>query len=330
MARAVRFHELGGPEVMVLEEVPTPRPGPGEVGIAVEAIGLNRAETLYRKGLYLEKPVLPGGLGAEASGIVTSLGEGVSSVAVGDRVSVVPCSAMNDYPTYADHIVMPAAVLVPRPAGVDAATAAATWMAYLTAYGAIFELGGLRPGEPVLITAASSSVGLAAIQLANHIGAVPIATTRTEDKRQALLDAGAAHVIATESQDLVKEVLALTDDVGVGIAFDAVAGPGAETVAHTVAPGGTLFIYGNLAQALTPVARGLRALNIRTYLVHEITKNPERLGRAVAFVNAGLRAGTLAPVVDRTFDLTEIVDAHRYLEASNQVGKVVVTVGGGG
>lgn len=327
MAKAVRFHELGGPEVMMLEDVPPPVPGLGEVALAVEAIGLNRGEALFRQGLYLEKPVLPSGIGYEASGIITAVGPDVTSVAVGDAVSVVPRLTMAQYPTYGDHILTRADVLVSRPAEVSATTAAATWMAYLTAYGAIFELGGVQPGDPVLVTAASSSVGLAAIQMLNHVGAIPIATTRSDAKRAALLDAGAAHVIATEEQDLVKEVRALTDDLGVVLAFDAVAGPGAELVAHTVRPDGTLCIYGNLAQAATPVARGLRPLTTRTYTVFEITSHAARLRRAAAFINAGLKAGTLAPVVDRTFDLADVADAHRYLENSTQVGKVVLTVG---
>jgi NADPH:quinone reductase-like Zn-dependent oxidoreductase len=327
MARVVRFGELGGPEVLRIEEEPDRAPGPGEVALDVQAIGLNRAETLYRQGRYLEAPVLPSGLGFEASGLVAEVGPGVDGVAVGDAVSVVPIGDTNTYPTYGDRIVVPAASLAVRDPGVSPETAAATWMAYLTAYGALFELGGLRPAEAVLITAASSSVGIAAIQLANHIGAVPIATTRSEAKRAALLGHGAASVVATDTEDLVARVRELTGGRGVRLAFDAVAGPGAETVAHAVAPGGTLFVYGNLAQQVTPVPRGLRALAVQTYTVYEITRDPDRLGRAMAFIRAGLRAGTLVPAVDRTFDLSDVVEAHRYLEASGQVGKVVLTVG---
>ncbi|MFF3346422.1 zinc-dependent alcohol dehydrogenase family protein [Streptomyces sp. NPDC002779] len=330
MVKAVRFHELGGPEVLRVEDVGVADPGPGELLVRVEAIGLNRAEALFRGGHYIE-PVerFPAGLGAEAAGVVEAVGPGVTGFPVGAPVSVVPAFSMNDYSVYAERAVVPADAVLPRPPGLGATEAAAVWMPFLTAYGALVEVGGARAGDTVVLTAASSSVGLAAIQIARRVGAVPVATTRTRAKREALLKAGAAEVIVTGEESVVDRVRAVTGGRGAEFVLDAVAGPGITDLARVVAPGGTLFVYGALSGEATPypgIELGLPALNMRAYTVLETTRDPLRLRRAEAFVASGLSAGAFTPAVDRVFPLEEIVQAHRYLEAGNQVGKIVVTV----
>nr|WSW67705.1 zinc-dependent alcohol dehydrogenase family protein [Streptomyces sp. NBC_00995] len=330
MSRAVRFHAYGGPEVLRIEDVEPGEPGPGELRVRVEAIGLNRAEALFRGGHYIEQARhFPAGLGAEAAGAVDAIGPGVTGFAAGDPVSVVPGFSMNDYSVYGEHAIVPATAVVHRPGHLDAVAAAAVWMPYLTAYGALVEVGGARAGDTIVLTAAASSVGLAAIRIAERLGAVPIATTRTAAKRDALIEAGAAEVIVTGEEGVADRVRALTGGRGADFVFDAVAGPGVLDLAGVVAPGGTLFVYGGLSGEETPYpgfTLGMPALNMRTYTVHEITADPERLRRAVAFVSSGLRSGAFRPVVDRTFGLDEIVAAHRYLEAGTQIGKIVVTV----
>ncbi|MGW0697536.1 zinc-dependent alcohol dehydrogenase family protein [Streptomyces sp. NPDC002738] len=328
MAKLVQFDRLGGAEVLSLREVGDRAPGAGEVRIRVDAIGLNRAEIMYRDGAYFYQPVFPSTLGYEAAGIIEAVGEGVESFTEGDLVAVVPAFLQSEYGTYGDRVILPASAVVPRPANVDATTAAAVWMAYITAYGPLAESGRVRPGDYVLITAASSSVGLAAIQIACHIGAIPIATTRGPGKKQRLLDAGAADVIVTNDEDLPARIKEITGGQGVRLAFDPIAGPGVETLAQGIAPGGFLVVYGALDPRMTPLpnAQSFPALNSSTYTLFEITADPERLARAVAFVNAGLASGSFTPVVDRIFDLTEIAEAHRYMEANGQVGKIVVTV----
>ncbi|UKY54561.1 zinc-dependent alcohol dehydrogenase family protein [Streptomyces inhibens] len=309
----------------------------------MDAIGLNRAEVLFRSGQYIE-PVkqFPARLGAEASGVVEAIGAhdrgpACSSEAeslgkgfeVGRPVSVVPAFSMNDYGVYAERALVPASAVVHRPDGLDAVDGAAVWMPYLTAYGALVEVGGMRAGDTVVLTAASSSVGLAAIQIARRIGAVPIATTRTRAKKDALLKAGAADVIVTDEEDIAPRVLGLTGGRGAEFVFDAVAGPGVMDLAKAVAPGGTLFVYGALSGEVAPYPGfelGMPALNMRTYTLFETTTDQQRLRRAEAFVSSGLRTGAFRSVVDRTFGLDEIVEAHRYLEAGAQVGEIVVTV----
>ncbi|PKR87890.1 NADPH:quinone reductase [Pleomorphomonas diazotrophica] len=329
MARIIRFHDFGGPEVLRIEEIDPPRPGPGEVQIAVKALGLNRAEALMRAGRYIERPALPSGLGLEAAGIVTRVGDGVSGLAPGDAVSVVPPISQARYPAYGEAATFPAAHVVRHPAFLDWTTAAAVWMAYLTAYGALIDIARLGPGEAVAITAASSSVGLAAIQTANRVGATPIAVTRTSAKRQALLDAGAAHVVSIAEGGLDTRLAALSGADGLRLAFDAVGGPMVEPLAAALAPGGILIEYGGLSPEPTPFPLFTvlsKTLTLRGYLVHEIIRDAARLEAAKAFVLDGLAAGALRPVIARVFAFDEIVEAHRYLEAGDQLGKIVVTV----
>jgi NADPH:quinone reductase-like Zn-dependent oxidoreductase len=329
MTTVVRFHELGGPDVLRLENLEVPPPGASEVKIRVEAIGLNRAELAFRGGRYLERPKLPSRLGYEAAGTVISVGDSVTGFTPGQRVGVIPAFSLTDYGTYGEEILVPVHAVVPCPSDVNSVTFAAVWMQYLTAYGGLIEVGSLQSGEHVLITAASSSVGIASIELALALGATPIAATRTSAKREALHRAGAAHVIATQEQDLVSEVCAITGGKGARLVFDPVAGPFVETLAKATAPGGMIIIYGGLSAQPTPFPGGLamvKGLAMRGYTLFETTRVPARLTKAKDFILDGVRSGKFVPVIDRTFHLQDIADAHRYMEASDHVGKIVVTV----
>jgi NADPH:quinone reductase-like Zn-dependent oxidoreductase len=329
MARVVRFHQVGGPEVLQIEEVEVPPPGKGEVQISIKALGLNRAESMFRRGQYLEDPNLPARLGYEAAGTVAAVGPGVQGFKVGDAVSTIPSFSLNQYGLYGDLANAPAHAVTHHPANLSWEEASAVWMQYLTAYGALIDIGELSRGDTVLVPAASSSVGLAAIQIANRVGAVPVALTRGKSKRQALLGAGAAHVIATDEQDLVKEVLGITGGKGARVVFDPVGGPTFAKLAQATARLGILFLYGALSPEPTPLplfdVLGKWA-TIRGYVMLEITSDPARLERAKQFISAGLADGGLKPLIARTFPLDQIVEAHRYLESNQQIGKVVVTV----
>src|SRR5664279_2276021 len=166
MARVIRFHKTGGPEVLQIDEVDIGAPGPGEMRLRVRAFGLNRAEAMFRSGMYLEQPALPAKLGYEAAGTVEAIGEGVTGFAIGDKVSTIPGFSMNQYGVYGDHAIVPAATTVKHPASLSWDQAAAIWMQYMTAYGGLIDVARLALGDAVIITASSSSVGLAAIQIA--------------------------------------------------------------------------------------------------------------------------------------------------------------------
>jgi NADPH:quinone reductase-like Zn-dependent oxidoreductase len=329
MARVVRFHRLGGPEVLQIEELPVNSPGPGEMKVRVEAIGLNRAEAMFRSGTYLEQPRLPARIGYEASATVESLGPGVAGFEVGQPVNVIPAFSLNKYGVYAEEAIVPASAVVSRPAGPSAIEAAAVWMQYLTAYGALIDIGRLESNDFVIIPAASSSVGLAAIQIANSVGAIPIASTRTSKKKSALLAAGAAYVIVAQEQDIVAEVMRITNKQGARIVFDPVAGPGIERLAQAMKAEGILFEYGNLSGEPTPfplMTALMKGLSLRGYILLEITSNPQRLARADAFIRHGLEVGQLKPIIAKVFTFDQIAEAHRYLESNEQFGKIVVTV----
>jgi NADPH:quinone reductase-like Zn-dependent oxidoreductase len=329
MTRTVRFSELGDPDVLRIEEVPDPSPGPGELVVDVAAIGLNRAESMFRRGRYIEATTLPAGLGYECSGTVSAVGPDVTRFRVGDRVSVVPGFSMNDYSVYADRALVPSRAVVPLPDATSWVDGAAVWMPFLVGYGGLVETGGLRAGDHVVITAATSSVGLAAIAVANRVGAIPIATTRSSSKGAPLLEAGAAHVVATGEEDLVARILEITGGRGAEHVFDAVAGPGVADLAKVTARGGVLTVHGLLSGEPTPFpAETLPDLWMRSYTLFAMTHDEERLRRAGAFVGAGLRSGDFRPQVDRVFSgLDSIVEAHTYLESGAQVGKIVLTPG---
>jgi NADPH:quinone reductase-like Zn-dependent oxidoreductase len=172
-------------------------------------------------------------------------------------------------------------------------------------------------------------VGLAAIQIAKRVAAVPVALSRGSAKRQALLDVGAAHVIATEEQDLVEEVLKITGGKGARVVFDPVGGPTMAKLARATAHRGIIFLYGALSTEPTPLplfdVLG-KWLTIRGYVMMEVTSDPDILDLAKTFVNEGLADGSLKPIIARTLPLEQIVEAHRYLESNQQIGKVVVMV----
>ncbi|TIO08331.1 zinc-dependent alcohol dehydrogenase family protein [Mesorhizobium sp.] len=329
MARVIRFHELGGPEVLRIEDVDIPAPGWGEIQIRVKALGINRAEALLRSGTYIETPPLPSGLGLEAAGIVETIGGGVEEFAPGETVSIVPPLSMARWPAYGEIATYPAKLVVKHPPSLSWEEAAAVWMQYLTAYGALIDIANLRRQDVVVITAASSSVGLAAIQIANMVGAIPIAVTRTSAKKQALQKIGATHAIASAEEDLEVRLKEIAGPDGVRVVLDAVGGPIFEPLTAAMARGGILIEYGGLSPEPTPfplLTVLAKTLTLRGYLVHEITSDPAKLEAAKAFILGGLMSGSLRPVIARTFPFDQIVEAHRFLESNEHVGKIVVTV----
>ncbi len=329
--RVVTFAQTGAPEVLHIDSTPIAEPGAGEVRLRIEAIGLNRAEAAFRAGQYIETPDLPARIGYEATGIVEAVGAGVADFTPGDAVCVLPVFSMNRYGVYAEQAIVPANALVHRPVGMRPVEAAALWMASMTAWGALIDIGQLGTGDTVLITAASSSVGLAAIQIAHAVGARAVAITRDAGKAEALIGHGADAVVISGNEDFTDALHEATDDAGAKLAFDPVAGPAILPLAEALAPGGTLVVYGNLSgQAeATPFpfhAAVGKGLSMRGYLVFEVLRDPQRFARGRAFIETHLASGTLAPVIDKVFAFDDIVAAHRHLESNRQIGKVVVEV----
>jgi NADPH:quinone reductase-like Zn-dependent oxidoreductase len=327
MTRVVRFHQTGGPEKLVIEEMDVGAPSAGHVRIKVEAVGLNRAEAMYRAGNYPTKPALPSLIGYEGVGTIVAVGADVTDYAVGQRVCVLPMISQGDYGIWADEAIVPTRIILPAPEGLDPVRAAAIWMQYMTAY-AVYEVAEIGPNDAVIIPAASSSVGLACIQLCNWAGAIPIAATRTSDKAEALKAHGAAHVIATEEEDLVARVMDITNGKGARCAFDPVGGPYVDTLAKALAPRGILFVYGGLSGQPTPYPHwpmAFKGCSMRGWVASEIWNHPHRYSAAREKILAGLALGKLDPVIAKEFKgLESLVEANAFLESNQQIGKVVV------
>ncbi len=278
MSKVVRIHQVGGPEVLKIEDVVVGDPGPGEVRLRIEAIGLNRSEAMYRRGAYLTPPQLPSLMGYEAAGVIEAVGAGVTGYAPGNRVGVLPNYRLGDYGTYAERAIVPLKSLIAVPPDLTAIQAASIWMQYFTAFG-IVEAGRAALGDYVLIPAASSSVGLAAIQIANWVGAEPIALTRTSAKTSALVELGARHVIASTESDVIAEVMRITGGAGARVVFDSVGGPYVETLAKTMAEEGILIIYGGLSGEPSPYphwSAAIKGLSLRGWVASQIWNKRQR------------------------------------------------------
>ncbi len=327
--KIVRFHETGGPEVLKIEEMPLPQPGPGEVRLRVQAIGLNRAEVMYRKGQYLVSPVLPSTNGYEAAGVVEAVGPDVDKRFLNKKFSTVPCFNLGTYGVYGEAVIVPVYALAEYPENLSPSEATSIWMQYITAYGALIHYGQMKRGDFVMMTAASSSVGIAAIEIAKAEGAVSIAVTRKAAKREALLALGADHVIVTDEENIAKRVNEITSCKGARLIFDPVGGKGLEHLAEAASQHAIIFEYGVLAPEPTPFplfAALAKGLTVRGYTLFEILAQPDVRQSAQKYIFDRLKNGSLKPVIAKTFTLANIVDAHRYMESNEQFGKIVVTV----
>jgi NADPH:quinone reductase-like Zn-dependent oxidoreductase len=329
MSRTIKFAQAGGPEVLEFIEVEVPAPGPHEVRIKVKAIGINRAESMWRNDKYVESPIFPAGLGYEAAGIVDAVGNDIADFAVGDIVSTIPAFSLNRYSAYGEVILAPDHAVVKHPESLSFVEAASVWMMFITAYGALVFDARVKAGDFVIIPAASSSVGLAAIQIANYAGATPIALTRTSEKKQRLHEAGAPHVIVTQEQDMLAEVMRITDGNGARVAFDPVGGRNFAKLVAALTFQGIAYIYGALSEDDTamPVLEMIRKMPmVKGYSIRLVTGDAERRKAAVEYVTKGLAIGALKPIIDRIFKFDEMVEVHQYLENSGQFGKIVVTL----
>src|SRR4029079_16123648 len=329
MPKIVRFHEVGGPEVLSIEEEMPKQPGKGEVRLKVQAVGLNRAESMFIRDQYVESPKLPSGVGYEAAGVVEAVGPDVDKSWVGKRAAIIPSFSMNDYAMLGEEVIAPAAALGEFPAQLSPVEGAAIWMQYITAYGALIAIAHLAKGDFVVIPAASSSVGIAATEIVKAEGAISIATTRKSNKKAELLALGADHVIATEEEDIVARVKEITGGKGARVIFYRFAGPLLDRRPEAAAIGGIVFEYVWLSGQATPfpllTALG-KGLNVRGYSMMEITRNLKKLPAAKKYVYDRLADGRFRPKVAKIFPFAQTIEAYKYLESNAQVGKVVITV----
>ncbi len=325
---AIQIVEPGGPESMRWTELPTPSPGPGEVLVRVEAAGVNFIDVYFRKGAY--RMPLPAILGVEGAGAVEELGTGVTSVQKGDRVSWADRAGAVTNPSgsYATHVVVPAARLVPVPPEVDSRTAAASMLQGMTAHYLSHSTFPLRGGHTCLVHAAAGGVGLLLCQMAKRAGARVIGTVSTEQKAALAQRAGADDVILYTTHDFETEARLSTSGRGVDVVYDSVGKTTFDKSLASLAPRGMLVLYGQSSGPVGPFdpqvlnAKGSLFLT-RPTLGHYVATREELLARANA-VLGWIKTGELHVHIGATFRLRDAAEAHRALESRSTMGKVLL------
>ncbi|KAM0547781.1 hypothetical protein ACHAPJ_010242 [Fusarium lateritium] len=339
MPKVVRFHQLGGPEVLQLDEITFEDPSAGELLLKVSAIGINRMEIFFRAGGFGLPKAFPAMLGSECAGTVLAVGEGVKGFSIGDRVATIPGftnvpgfateMAGHECAVYGEQAYVPAEMAVKLPNDMSFIDGAALWMQYSTAWNSMVDTAQLQKGEYVLLTAATSSVAIAAAQVAKSQGAIPICTTRSQSKVSALKSLGIEHVIVIDEHDIVEEVAQITGGIGCRVIYDPVAGKDIAKLLDALAKNGMILVYGvlDLSPAMIDPLKGMaKFATIKFSAVFQTLLDREKRAKMTEFVLEGVANGVLRPVVDKTFPLQDIVDAHRYLESNQHVGKIIVTV----
>lgn len=328
MPNVLFFDMVNGERRLVYRDVEARQPEPGEVRYRVFGIGLNRADILYMEnGHYLLPTDLPSRMCYEACGVVDAVGEGVTEFRVGDRVTSLPYEKPRNG-VAGEYAITPASFLARWPDDFSPEEACSTWMQYLTAYFPLIALGDVGPGDWVLVTAASSSAGIGAIQLAKVCGAKVIASTRTRAKRDALLKIGADHVVASDEQRLSDEILAASGGKGVRVVYDAVGGKFIRQYAEALAHQARVYIYGYLGgdpsieYPLLPVLR--KHAEVHGFSLINYMHDDKARDRAKTFISLAIEAGKLRPVVDRAFPFTQALEAYEYMKRGAQIGKVVL------
>jgi NADPH2:quinone reductase len=323
--RAIRFERIGGPDVLELHEVETPRPGTGEILIRQAAIGVNFIDTYHRSGLY---PLpLPSGLGQEGAGVVEAVGEGVARFAVGDRAAY----AMGAPNAYADHKVVRAERAVRLPDGVDARAAAAVLLKGMTAEFLLRRAYPVKAGQTVLIHAAAGGVGQLLTQWAKALGATVIATVGSAAKAARVRELGADHVILYRTADVAAEVRRITGGAGVPVAYDSVGKATFEGTLASLARRGLFVSFGNASGPPPPIeaqrlARAGSLFFTRPGLADYIAST-EELDASAAAVFEMVRSGLLTVEIGQTFPLAAAREAHEALEGRQTVGATLLIPG---
>lgn len=331
MPKKIIFNQTGSHEVLEMIDEAIPEPAADEVVVKMKTFGLNRADQLFYQGNYLITPQFPSPIGVEGAGIIHSLGKKITNLKKGDRVSILPAFDFSKYGVLSEYAVVPKDAVIKIPEQLFFKDGASIWMSFLTAYAGLILKGKLkeRNTPDVVISAASSSVGLSAIQIAKSYKATVIATTRTSEKRDFLLKNGADYVIATQEDDFVQKIQNITNDKGFDIAFDALAGSFLNTLGEAAALEASIIIYGAalfMEQTLYPlspaIAKGLDVSSIHTNI--NLLRHPDKRKEAIKDIVSGFEKGVYRPVVDRVFPFSRFEDAYGYLEKGSVKGKVLL------
>lgn len=319
--RAIRVHEYGSPEVMRLEEIDLPEPGPGEVRVMLETAGVNFVDTYQRSGQYnMSLPYTPG---SEGGGVVDTLGPEVEGLAPGD-----PVAYAMQLGAYADYAVVPAWKLVPVPPGVNLLTATAAMLQGMTAHYLTHDTYPIRPGNTVLIHAAAGGVGLLLVQLAKLRGARVIGTVSTGEKELLAREAGADEIIRYTERDFEDEVRRLTDGRGVDVVYDSVGRDTFYKSLNCLRPRGYMVLFGQSSGAVEPIDPQILnrkgGLFLTRPALHHYNHDRAEVLRRANDLFDWIGSGQLSVRIDKTFPLAEAAEAHRYLESRQSKGKMLL------
>ena len=323
---AITLPTFGGPDVLTWAEVPDPEPGPGEVLVEVAATAINRADVMQRLGHYPPPSGAPAYPGLECAGRVAALGEGVTSWHVGDQV----CALLGGG-GYAEQVAVPAGHLLPVPKGLSVVEAAALPEVACTVWSNVFMLAGLASGETFLVHGGSSGIGTMAIQLAARHGARVFCTAGTETKLARCRELGAELAVNYRETDFVARVREETDGRGVGVILDNMGAAYLDRNIDALAPNGRLMIIGLQGGRTAELDLGKLMARRGSVSVTSLRARPaEEKASIVAAVREsvwpGIESGQVRPVIDRVLPLREAAQAHRVLEASEHIGKIVLAV----
>ncbi|MGB0572659.1 MAG: quinone oxidoreductase family protein [Alphaproteobacteria bacterium] len=328
--RVIRFHSFGGPEVLSVDDVSHPEPGPGEIRVRAEAIGVGVPDILMRRGNYEWIPPLPVTPGNELAGTIDAVGDGVETVAVGDRVYVNSRELPERGGGYAEAMIVPAGAVFAMPENVDAAQAVALGN-YQLAWLLLNYASTPRASDRILVHAAAGGVGSALIQVAKSMGLTVIGIVGSKAKADYVTDQGADAIIDRNAEDVGARVAALSEGEGIDFIYDSVAGPGLSNDFAMLAPMGMVVMYGYLGGDPDPdVFKHMRAkfgdsVGFRLFSIHVLDDKPAIRRGAMKSAIAALAAGEISPHIHATMPLDKAADAHRLIEDGGVTGKIVLT-----
>ncbi len=324
--RAISIPTFGGPEALTLTELPDPQPAPGEVRIRVAAAGVNRADTLQRQGFYPPPPGESELPGLEVSGTIDALGEGVTQWQLGDQVCALLAGG-----GYAEYVTVSAGQCLPIPAGVSLIDAAALPEVVCTVWSNVFLTANLQPGETLLVHGGSSGIGTMAVQLGREVGAQVAVTAGSADKLAACRELGAEILINYREEDFVERIRSATGGAGANVILDNMGAKYLDRNVRSLAESGRLIIIG--MQGGTKGELDIAALLARRAAVIATSLRARSAAEKATIVAAVrehvwplIEAGRIRPVVHATYPLAEAAQAHRSLEASGHIGKILLTL----
>jgi NADPH:quinone reductase len=326
MAKVVRFHETGGPQVLRLEHMDVGTPGTGEVRLRHIAVGLNYADTYFRNGTY---PIpLPNGIGVEASGIVEEIGEGVNNVQVGDQVTYT--GFINTLGAYSTERIIPAAPLIKLPEGISCETAAAMTMRGLTSAYLMRRIYPFKAGDTVLLHAAAGGVGLIVSQWAKLLGLTVIGTVSTEEKAAVAKAHGCDHTINYSHEDVAKRVREITSGVGVNVVFDSVGKSTFNASLDSLKKRGLMVCVGTASGTIPPFDPQLLAMKGSLYMTRpalaDYISDPAEKAELAGEIFGHVAAGRIQIEINQRYALEDAVQAHEALESRKTTGSSIFVI----